>query len=75
MIGVSENHIIYGSVVYVQCPSANKFDYTIVWAMSRLSDVFPISWYPLCTSVANTFALKLNLQLDINRSNTGKYTL
>ena len=75
VIGVFENDIMYGSVVYVPQPSANNFDYTIVWSMSRLPDVFPIAWYPLCTSVANTYALKLYLQLAINISKIGNYTL
>ena len=60
-IGVFESDIIYGSVVYVPHPSANQFDDTIEWDTSRLLDVFSITWYRLCTSVANTYALTLNL--------------
>ena len=74
VIGMFENDLMYGSVVYVPRPSSNKFDYTIEWDMPRLSDVFPIAWYPICTNVSSTYALKLNLQLAINRSNTGNYT-
>ena len=66
---------MYGSVVYVTHPSANKFDYTIEWDMTRLPDVFNIYWYPLCTGVANTYALKLHLHLAIKISKTGKYTV
>ena len=74
VIGMFENYLMYGSVVYVPRPSSNKFEYTIEWDMPRLPDIFIIVWYPLCTSVASTYALKLHLQLSINRYNTGNYT-
>ena len=55
-------------------PSAKKFDYTIEWYMLRLTDGIPIAWYPLYTSVSNTNALKLHLNITINRAKTGNYT-
>ena len=42
--------------------------------MLRLPSVFLFSWYPLCTSVDNTNAMKLHLHLDIKIKNTGNYT-
>ena len=65
---------MYGCVVSDPRPRSNKFDFTIKWDMSRLPDGFPIAQYPLCASVSNTGALKLQLHLDINRAKTGKYT-
>ena len=55
-------------------PSANKFDYNIEWDILHLSDEFPVSPYPICINVDNTRAMKLHIQLDMNRSNTGNYT-
>ena len=65
---------MYGSVIFEPRPSANSFDYTIMWDMTSLRDVFPIAWYPLRTSVSDTYALKLHLQLAINKAKTDKYT-
>ena len=59
MVGVFENDLIYGRVFSVPRPSEHFFDHMIQWYMPRLPDEFPISPYPLCTSVANTNALKL----------------
>ena len=75
VIGMFENYLVYGRVVSVPRPIVKKFDYTIEWDMTRLPDVFNIYWYPLCTGVANTYALKLYLQLAINISKIGNYTL
>ena len=55
-------------------PSANKFDYNIEWDILHLSDEFPVSPYPICINVDHTRAMKLHMQLDMNRSNTGNYT-
>ena len=73
MIGVFENDIMYGCVVSVPRPSANKFDYIIQWNVLCLPNGFPITHYPLCTSIDNTDAMKLRLQLAINRANMGNY--
>ena len=73
VIGVFENDIMYGSAVYVPHPSAKTFDYTIMWYITLLPGGFPIAWYPLCTSVANTYSLQLHLYISINRSKTGNY--
>ena len=68
VMGMIENDIMYGGVVYVPRPSENKFDYIIEWNMPRLPVVFTIAWYHICTSVADTYVLKLHLQLTINRA-------
>ena len=68
-----ENDIMYGNVVSVPHPSEKKFDFTIKWDMLRLPYVFTIDQYPICTSVANTHALKLHLHLDINIAKTDNY--
>ena len=74
VIGIFENDLIYGRVFSVPRPSANKFDYTIQWDMLCLPYGFSIDQYPILTIVSNTHALKLHLQLDINRAKTGNYT-
>ena len=74
VIGVFENDLMYGHVVSLTRPSANKFDYTIEWYMLRLPYVFTIAHYPLRNSVNNKNVLKLHLQIDINRAKTGNYT-
>ena len=55
-------------------PSADKFEFTIECEMSHPTYGFTITQYQLFTSVANTHALTLHLQLVINPSNTGNYT-
>ena len=74
VIGVLENDLMCGRVVYVPRPSANRFDNTIEWDMSCLPYGFPIAQYPLCTCVDNMHDVKLHLQLAINRYKTGSYT-
>ena len=69
-----KDDLMYGRVFSVPRPSANKFYFTINQDMSRLPDGFTISHYHLCTSVSNTHALKLNLQIAINRDKTCNYT-
>ena len=69
-----ENDIIYGCVVSVPRPISKKSDFIIKWDMLRLKYVFTISQYPICTSDDNTYALKLHLHMDINRSHTGNDT-
>ena len=69
-----ENDIMYGCVVSLPSPSANKFYYMFEWDIYCLSYIFPIAQYYIYNSVFNTDALKLRLQLAINRSKIGKYT-
>ena len=65
---------MYGRVVSMPRPSADKFKFTIECEMSHPTYGFTITQYQLFTSVANTHALTLHLQLVINPSNTGNYT-
>ena len=65
---------MYGRVVSVTRPGENKFGYKTEWEMLRLLDGFPIYQYPLCTIVSNTHALKIHINLSINRAKTDKYT-
>ena len=70
-----QNDLVYRCVVFVPRPGAERIYFMIKWYMSRLPDGFPIAQYPLCTSVDNTHALKLRLQMDINRAKTSNYTV
>ena len=63
-----------GRVVSVPRPSAKQFDYTIEWDTSHLLDGFTIAKYPIFTSVANTHAPKIHIQLDTTRATTSNYT-